>query len=118
MEIPNHLTKVLEKAIVGFSTINFDDGKPHNIAVEINKVENQKIIITDNHFNKTFQNLQKNPQVSLVFWNEEVGFRIDGIVEYQIKGKWFDFVKKLDTNKGYSPRGAVIVNVTEITALL
>jgi len=116
MKISENLKKLMENSTIALATVN-DNNTPRNIAMEINKIEGDKIIITDNHMQKSLENIKKNPNVSLVFWNNEVGFRIDGIAEYQEEGKWFDFVKNLEENKGYSPKGALIIKVNEIKAL-
>ncbi len=117
MIIPANIKKLIEKKTVALATINHDNGKPHNIAMEINKVEANKIIMTDNHLDKSLKNIKSNPEVSLVFWNSECGFRIDGSADYDSNDKWFKFVKSLKENKGYSPKGALIIKVNEIKAL-
>lgn len=117
MEIPNSIKKLIEKKAVALATINYDNGKPHNIAMEINKVDGDKIIMTDNHMDKSLKNIKNNPKVSIVFWNDEVGFRIDGTADYDSDNKWFEFVKDLKENRGYSPKGALIIKVNEIKAL-
>ena len=117
MEIPNNIKKLIEGQAIGLATINYDNKKPHNIAMEINKVEGDKIIMTDNHMDKSLKNIRNNPEVSIVFWNDEVGFRIDGTASYDSNDKWFKFVKDLKENIGYSPKGALIIKVNEIKGL-
>lgn len=94
-------------------------GSPNLIAVEINKITPQKeIIITDNHIVQSIKNIKENNKcVLLVTNNKDIWWRIFGTASYQEKGKWADYVKKLDTNKGYSPKGAIIVKIIRIDDL-
>lgn len=115
MEIED-IKEIIENKIVALASITLDN-KPHAIAVEVNKVEGNKIIITDNQMKNTPKYIKNNPNVSLVFWEKENGWRIDGKAEYYNSGKWLDFVKSLDENKNYSPKGAIVVNVEEIAEL-
>ena len=50
------IKELIEKQTVAFATINYDNITPHTVALEINRVEEDKLIITDNHMNKTFCN--------------------------------------------------------------
>jgi hypothetical protein len=65
----------------------------------------------------TINNIKNNPQVSLVFWEGEKGWRIDGKVEYYDSGEWLDFVKSLEENKGEPANGDLVINVEEINEL-
>jgi len=65
----------------------------------------------------TIENLKNNPYISLVFWEKENGWRIDGKAEYYNSGKWLDFVKSLPENKEFSPKGAIVISVENITEL-
>ena len=106
----------LENVIVAVATVN-GDGKPHNICVEVNKIIENKIIITNNYMRNTIENIKNNPNVSLVFWKEEKGWRINGKADYFDSGQWLDFVKALKENKGHPAKGALVVNVNEIREL-
>ncbi len=106
----------LEKATVAVATIN-NYNKPHNIAVMFTKVAEGRIIITDNFMHSTVENIVKNPFISLIFWEGENGWRIDGKADYYNYGKWFDFVKTLPENKGFPTKGAIVVEIDEIKEL-
>lgn len=115
MEI-NEIKDKLEKATIAVATVN-NNGKPHNTPVMYVKVKDGKIIITNNYMKTTIENLRDNPSASLVFWEGEKGWRIDGKTEYHDSGEWLDFVKTLEVNKRFSPKGAIIVNVENIKEL-
>jgi uncharacterized pyridoxamine 5'-phosphate oxidase family protein len=105
----------IENKIVVLATAS--NNKPHAIAVEVNKIVDNKIIITNNQMKNTPMNIKSNPHVSLVFWDKNDGWRIDGNAEYFNSGKWLDFVKKLPENKNYNPRGTIVIEIEEVTKL-
>ena len=115
MDIEDIKDKIKNK-IVALAMV-MPNNKPHAIAVEVNKVEDNKIIITDNQMKKTPGYIKNNPSVSLVFWEGENGWRIDGQAEYYDSGKWLEFVKSLKENKGLPAKGAIVVNINEIKEL-
>jgi len=115
MEIEDIKDKI-EKAKIAVATVNNDE-KPHNIVIMYAKVKDNKIIITNNYMRTTIENIKNNSYVSLVFWEGEKGWRIDGEVEYYDSGEWLDFVRFLEENKEDIPKGALVVNANEIREL-
>jgi len=106
----------LEKAIIAVATVD-SDNKPHTIAIMYAKIKEGKVVITNNYMDSTIKNLKTNPYISLVFWEGEDGYRIDGEVEYFDSGKWLEFVRSLPENKGFAADGALVVDVDNITEL-
>ncbi len=115
MEIKDIKDKI-EKAIIAIATVN-QEGEPHNIVIAHAKVEEHKIIITDNYMKTTIENIKNNSNVSLVFWDEEKGWRINGRAEYYKDGEWFELVKSLETNKNHPCKGAIVINTEEVVEL-
>ncbi|MDD5192609.1 MAG: pyridoxamine 5'-phosphate oxidase family protein [Candidatus Nanoarchaeia archaeon] len=115
MEI-QELKDKIENKIVAFSTIT-KDNKPHSIAVEVNKIIDDCILITNNQMKTTIKNIKNNPYVSLVFWKDDGGWRVDGKAEYYNSGKWLEFVKSLKENENFNPKGAILIKVENITEL-
>jgi len=110
------LKNKIEKATIGVATVN-KENKPHSIAIIYAKVQDQKIIITNNFMKTTVENLKNNPHISLVFWEGETGFSIDGKEKYPQEGKWFKYVKELKENKRFNPKGAIVIKVKNIKEL-
>lgn len=109
------LDLLTRRNLVVLATSN-PDGKPRAIIVGANKAENDKIIITDNEMDITRNNLLANKNVFILAYEEDYhyGLKISGEAEYHREGEYFDFVKNLETNKGYSPKGAVVITVKEV----
>jgi len=115
MEIED-LKNELEKATIAVATVD-SENRPHAIAIMYAKVKDGKVVITNNYMSSTIKNLESNPYVSLVFWEGEKGYRIDGKVEYFESGEWLDFVKGLPENKGFAANGALVIEVEGIKEL-
>lgn len=115
MEIENIKDKI-EKSTIAVATVT-PEGNPHAIAIMYAKVSEGKVIITNNYMKTTIENIKNNPNISLVFWQEENGWRVDGKAEYQDSGKWLEFVKSLKENKGLPAKGAIVINVAEVKEL-
>ena len=106
----------IEKATIAVATVDAEN-KPHAIAIMYAKVKDGKVVISNNYMKSTVENLKNNPYVSLVFWEGEKGWRVDGKVEYFDSGEWLDFVKSLPENKGESANGALVVDVENVKEL-
>jgi len=115
MKIKNLKNKI-ENATIAIATVD-NNKNPHNIAIMYAKVKNNKIIITNNYMNTTINNLKSNKNISLVFWEGENGWGIDGEVEYHDSGNWLEFVKSLPENKNEPTKGAVVISVNNIRKL-
>lgn len=114
MKIQDIKTK-LEKSTIAVSTIN--NNKPHTIFILYPKIIENQIIITNNYMKTTIDNLERNPNICLAFYDGENGWRISGKAKHYSSGKWLEFVKSLEENKGFSPKGALVIDVEEVKEL-
>lgn len=89
---------------------------PRAIFVEINQVKEREIIVTDNEMVITRNNLLENKKVFLLAFEPDYSYclKISGEAEHHTSGKYFEFVKKLESNKGYNPKGAVVIKIKEV----
>jgi len=106
---------LIENNPVSFSTI-MAEVKPNIIGVACVKVVSEKeIVITDNYMSQTLKDIAFNKNVCLLVWNKEMkGYKIIGQAEYFNSGKWVDFVKNLDDNKGLPAKGAILITIEKI----
>src|SRR4030042_1984384 len=119
MKITERQKTLLEKEAVAVATIN-EDGSPNLIAIGYAKVVFPTIIvITDNYMKLTTKNIRRDPRICLAVWTKdwEEGYKFTGKAEYQTKGKWADFVKRMPENKNMSAKGAIVVTVDNIFKL-
>lgn len=117
--INKKIKKLIEERVLGFATSD-KKGKPNVVAVAGLKVyDNNKVLITDNFFKKTRDNLLENNNVALVVWDieEKYGFQLKGKSKYLTNGKWKKIVDEMRENEGFAHKGAVLVKVDEIYKL-
>jgi len=90
--------------------------KPHVIGAMIRKVTSDgKIILTDNRMRKTPSNIKINKNVNLLYTDlKSIWWRIVGVAKYYTSGEWLTFVRKVQTNKKYIPKGAIVVQIKSI----
>jgi len=102
-----------ETVILATSNMN---NEPRAIYVEINKVDGDELVITDNHMKITKNNILENTNVFILVADEEYkwGLKIRGVAQYYDSGNYFDFVRNSAMNKDYTPKGAIAVRVVEI----
>ena len=122
IEMNDELKNLIENNAVSFSTVD-KNGTPHSIAVAYVKVvSDSEILISDNYMKETVENLKNNNSVSILIWNKEwnkdcFGFELRGKAQYFTSGKWRDYVKKIQENKGNPAKGAILVTVSKIKKL-
>jgi len=117
MKLTEKQLDLLNRRKIVFLATSSLKGKPRAIFVEVNKAEDDKIIVTDNEMETTRKNLLENKNVFLLAFEEDYhyGLKILGRAEYYTEGEYFDFVRNLETNKNYSSKGAVVVSIERVT---
>jgi len=108
------IKKIIEENPIALATKD-KEGKPYVIVVAFVKIKDEKIIITDNYMNKTIENLENFPNVSLVVWNKNwEGYKIQGTAKYFSEGEFLDFVRSLEENKNEPAKGVIIIEINNI----
>lgn len=108
--------ELLKKQItVVLSTSNLNS-KPHAIFAEINKIENNSIVITDNHMQKTISNIKENDQAFILAYKDDYSqiLNITGTIIYHENGDLLNYVKNLPDNNGYNPKGVIEFKITNV----
>ena len=101
------------------------EGIPNVVPVGwLNIIDDKTIVIADNFFNKTRENLGKNPKVALVISDEETmeGYQMKGSAEIVTQGDIYEDTKQriieLSKKFGIDPpikcHAAVLIKVEEI----
>jgi predicted pyridoxine 5'-phosphate oxidase superfamily flavin-nucleotide-binding protein len=121
MKMPKNIQEVIGKQDLYVISTSSKDGMPNTIYVKFLKVYNdEQVVIADNKFSKTENNLQENPKMSFVVLDREnkKSYQVKGSVEVQKEGAVFDEVVKWVEEKRSGPmtnaKAAVLLNVEEI----
>jgi len=97
------------------------DGVPKVVPVTAKKIiDDETILISDQFFNKTLNNMRANPRVAITIWDKLEGYQIKGTVTIETTGQRFEETAKWIEEMGKSlnlplkSKGAVILKITEI----
>ena len=114
--VDEKIRKLIESEVVAFSTVDENDCPNVVSVMYVKVVDKNKLLITDNFFNKKRINLLKNKNVALAVWdkNGEVGYQVKGEAEYLTSGEWKKKVDEMEENEGLAHKGAVVVTMKEI----
>lgn len=111
---PKRLT-FLKRNKIAVLTTSSETKKPHSIFVEINKVTNKEIIITNNQMTTSKANILVNSQVCILSFNKNYEcLNITWKAKYYNKGKYYDYVRKLRTNKSHNPKWAIVIKIDNV----
>ncbi len=102
------------KGPIVFTTVD-EQYQPNAIyATCVSKYDEQRLLVADNFFRKTRQNISNGSKGSILFiTDDDTSYQVKGSIEYHNKGEIFDNMKKWNPEKlpGY---GVAILNVEEV----
>ena len=120
-KLTQRIKEIIEKQETIVLATATKEGLPNVVPVNAKKIiDDETILISDQFFNKTLQNLKDNPQVAITIWDKLEGYQIKGTATIETSGKRFEETAKwIDevANKLNLPiksKGAIIVKLTEI----
>jgi len=112
------LFKKVPAVVLATATV---DGTPNAVPVGAKKIiDDETILLSDQFFNKTLDNMKKNPRVSVTFWEGHEGYQLKGITVIETSGKRYEetarWIEELGTAAGFPLRskGIVILKIEEI----
>jgi len=120
MKISPKVKKIIEENALALASMMHN--KPHIAACGYVKVVEHKIVISASYLKTTLRNIRRNPHVAIAVWNEDwkkksIGYSLFGKAKFYDSGKWLDFVKNLEENKGMRIKGAIVIDVFKIKNL-
>ena len=121
MSMTKEMMDALEKDLVFLATAS-PDGVPNVVPIGFARpIDKDTILIADNYMNKTRQNLEINPLISLVTKDAtKCPFQFKGKVEIFESGKYFDIVTEWGENAmtKLTPKAAILMKVEEIYSVM
>lgn len=99
---------------VVLTTVN-KDGQPYSIyATCVSKYSEEYLVVADNYFSKTRENIKTGSRGSLLFiTKDKKSFQIKGKIEYHTDGSFFDDMKKWNPEK-HPGHAAASIKVEEV----
>ncbi|MFA5002168.1 MAG: pyridoxamine 5'-phosphate oxidase family protein [Methanolinea sp.] len=118
------LTQEIKESLQGTKTVflaTSSQGRVPNVVpiAAMKSLDNGTILISDQFFNKTLQNMRENPKIALSWWGEKGGFQIKGTVTIHTDDEIFrqDVALMKETWPAFVPKSAVIVKITDVYAV-
>jgi len=102
------------KGPIIFTTVDKQQRPNAIYATCVSKYDEQRLLVADNFFSKTRQNIFNGSKGSILFiTDDDTSFQVKGSIEYYNKGEIFDNMKKWNPEKlpGYA---VAILNVEEV----
>lgn len=105
-----------KKPAVVFSTVS-TNGKPNSIyATCVSVFNNEKILVANNFFSKTMENISSGSTGSILFLTEEdKSYQIKGTISYFTEGELFDDMKKWNPAR-LPGHGVAVLEIQEVFA--
>ena len=104
--------------VLGTADLN---GVPNVVPVGSVKIlDDETILVSDQYFHKTLDNLRENPKVALSFWEMSEGYQIKGRAKIHTEGKIYDetaeWIRKRSEEIGrpLKSKGAIVIKITAI----
>ena len=97
------------------------DGTPNAVPVGAKKIiDSETILISDQFFNKTLENMNANPKVAVTYWEGHEGYQLKGSVAIETSGQRYEdtakWIQELSEKAGFplKSKGAVILHIEEV----
>ncbi len=107
----------LQGAKIAFLATSSKKGIPNVVPIAAFKVLDEgSLLVSDQFFNKTLQNMKENPNIALSWWGDKGGFQIKGTVTVHTNDEIFRqnvAWMKEDWPK-FVPKSAVVVKITDV----
>lgn len=118
------LTQEIKESLQGTKTVFLATSSKRSVPnvvpiAAIKSLDDGTILISDQFFNKTLQNMRENPMIALSWWGEKGGFQIKGTVTIHTDDEIFrqDVAWMKEHWPAFVPKSAVIVKITDVYAV-
>jgi len=82
-------------------------------------LDDETLLISDQFFHKTLQNLKENPQAAISWWGEKGGFQLKGSITLHTNDEIFrqDVAWMKELRPNLTPKSAVILKISDVFTL-
>ncbi|WP_424359139.1 pyridoxamine 5'-phosphate oxidase family protein [Methanocella sp. MCL-LM] len=115
------LTDQIKESLTGtktaFMATASKDGTPNVVPIGAFKLlDDETLLISDQYFLKTLQNLKENPKVALTYWGEKGGYQLKGPITLHTDDEVFkqDVAWMKEIRPNLTPKSAVVMKITDV----
>ncbi len=120
-QMTERMMEVFENVPIAVLATATADGNPNTVPVGAKKIiDNETILISDQFFGKTLDNIKNNPKVAVTYWQGHEGYQLKGSVTIETSGQRYEDTAKWIEEKGakagkpLKSKGVVILKIDEI----
>ena len=118
--LTQEIKESLQGTKIAFLATSSKNGIPNAVPIAAFKeLDDGMMLISDQFFNKTLQNMLENPMIALSWWGDKGGFQIKGTVTIHTNDETFgQNVAWMKENwPKFVPKSAVLVKITDVYAV-
>jgi len=116
VKLTDEIKESLAVMKIVFLATSSKDGIPNVVPIGAFKLlDNETLLISDQYFQKTLQNMVENPVVALSWWGEKGGFQIKGPVTIHTDDEIFrqDVAWMKEVRPHLAAKSAVVMKIAE-----
>jgi uncharacterized protein len=118
------ITEEIRESLAGTKTVFLATASkvsmPNAVPIGAFKLlDDETMLISDQFFNKTLQNMKENPKVAITWWGEKGGFQIKGSVTLHTSDDIFrqDVAWMKELRPNLTPKGAVVLKISDVYSI-
>jgi predicted pyridoxine 5'-phosphate oxidase superfamily flavin-nucleotide-binding protein len=115
------LTDEIKESLAGtkivFLATSSKDCTPNAVPIgAFRLLDDGTLLISDQFFNKTLQNMNENPKVAISWWGEKGGFQVKGLASIHTNDEVFrrDVAWMKEFKPHLAPKSAVLMKFTDV----
>ena len=114
--LPTEISESLTGTKTLFLATSSKNRMPNVVPIGAFKLlDGETLLISDQYFHKTIENMAKNPVVALSWWGEKGGYQIKGPVTIHTNDEIFrqDVAWMKEIRPHLTPKSAIVMKITE-----
>lgn len=119
-KVTNEIKESLKATKIAYLATATKDGVPNVVPIAaVTFLDDETLLISDQYFGKTLNNLKENPKISLTWWGDKDGFQIKADITihtdddiFRENVRWVKSIK--DT---LNPKSAIVAKITAVYAV-
>lgn len=117
VKLTDEIKESLAAMKIVFLATSSKDSIPNVVPIGAFKLlDDEMLLISDQFFGKTLQNMKENPNAAISYWGEKGGFQIKGTVTIHTNDKVFsdDVAWMKEIRPNLTPKSAVIMKISDV----
>ena len=118
--LTQEIKESLQGTKISFLATSSKKGIPNVVPIAAFRLwDDGTMLISDQYFNKTLQNMVENPEIALTWWGDKGGFQIKGTVTIHTDDEIFrqNVAWMKEGWPKFVPKSAVLVKITGVYAV-